>query len=225
MLSKSEFIISNKKKLEILFIHTPMTLAVIVIMHIASDTMYDFIYVNLIIAIITYCSIVFEERIKSNHKIALIHYITSYIIMFFFIKEVNKHLIMPMTHLWIINLVIVNMILVIKDGNWSNKKGLLIFSANLLGIAIVVMTMSYLSEPLDGISKQEHIIKTYLLEEGNERGEIVELRRISSTIKTREKRVYVRLLLKDENEKSYKYIYGNGSIKSKEELKYQFTKL
>ena len=42
---------------------------------------------------------------------------------------------------------------VIKDGNVSNKKGFLSFSVNLIGIAIVAITMGYLSEPLSGVSK------------------------------------------------------------------------
>ncbi|WP_432664958.1 hypothetical protein R9X47_01685 [Wukongibacter baidiensis] len=222
-LSKSKFIASNKKKLEILFMYTPMALAIIVFIHILSDTMFDFIYVNLIVAIITWINFVVEKRIKGSYKIALIHYTISYIIAFFVIKEINKHLVIPITHIWMINLVMANIIFVIKDGNIDNKRGLLSFSANLIGIAIVAITMNYLSEPLAGTSKQEYLVRSYLLEEGYERNEIIELRRIGSIIKAieaKEAQVYVRLLTEDKEEKSYKYIYENGNIKDIQDLKH-----
>lgn len=212
--SKQKFFTTHKKKLEITFIYVPIALSFLLLIYISSGALPDFIYVNFIFSILVCFAFVVDKRINKNYKLKLVSHFLMYIVIFFIVKEANKHLILPLAHNWIIVVLILNLRQVFKK-NVNFKMS--IFLANALGIISLFILFNYFSEPFNGISKQEYIVKNYLLEEkGYNESEIIELTRLTFP-KEKEKRVFVSV--KEQDRKAYIYHYKDGNIVKIEELK------
>lgn len=212
--SKNEFIKIRKRKLEITLIYVPIGLAFLLLIYNSSDLLWDFIYVNIIFTILVCMAFVVDKRITKNNKLKLATHFFMYIVIFFVVKEANKHLILPLSHNCIIIVFILNLRRVFKKNNDFDMST---FLANVLGIIVLIIIFNCFNEPFYGISKQEYIVKNYLLEEKSyNKKEIIELKRLTFP-KGKEKRVFVSV--KEQDRKAYIYHYKDGSIIEIEELK------
>jgi fluoride ion exporter CrcB/FEX len=212
--SKREFFKTHKKNFEITFIYIPIALSFLLLTYHSSDSFWDFVYVNMIFTIIIGLIFIIDKRMPKDNKIKLILHFSMYILIFLVVREANRHLILPMAH----NCIIVIFILNLRQGfNKNDNSQISILFANLLGVIAIIIMFYCFNEPFDGISKQECIVKNYLLEKkGYNENDIMELRRLTSST-GKEKRVFVSIGQQDR--KAYIYHYKNGSIIGIEELK------
>lgn len=212
--SKREFFKTHKKKLVITLIYIPIALSFLLLTYGSSDSLWDFVYVNVIFTILVSLSFIIDKRMTKNNKLKLVVHFFMYILIFLIVRETNKHLILPMAHNWIIVILILNLGQVFKK---NDNFQISMFLANLLGVFALIIMFYCLNEPFDGISKQEYIVKNHLLEEkGYNENEIIQLTRLTSP-KGNEKRVFVSI--GEQDRKAYIYHYKNGDIIEIEELK------
>jgi len=167
-----------------------------------TDTLYDtimsIIYFSVMIGILG----VAEWRTKNNTLLLFVFYAISYMIIFFSIRQINKHLLVTFNYLFIIIMLILN----IRSINKRNNRKIMI-GANIIGVLIVCIMFCGFSEPYKGRTKQEYIVMNYLLEnEGYKREEILEIIPLSSPRGEKEKRVFVKC--EDKNRSIYYYKYG-----------------
>lgn len=217
--SKLEFFKTHKKKLEISFIYVPIALAFLLLIYDSSDTLFDYIYVIFIFTVLVWLAFVFEKKINiNNYKLRLVFHFIMYIVLFFVVRDTNRHLILPMAHNWIIILLILNLKQIFRK---DEKNGSSTFLADILGIIALFIMFNIFSEPFDGISKQEYIVKTYLIEEkGYKENDIIELSRLTFSEED-EKRVFVSVKdnsVENRDRKAYIFHYKGGNIIKIKEL-------
>ncbi|MCT4620660.1 MAG: hypothetical protein N4A62_14885 [Marinisporobacter sp.] len=191
------------------------SLGVLLILYTMVENIYDIIYIFLIFSIFMGLGHIYDERVKeskSDMKIPFNNFFI-WIFMFFMMKKINTYLIDPIPHhMWMMIIGFQSAIRWIHCGNKSEKLGLLCMCSNFLAVVGLFILFSYYAEPMKGISKQEVVVKKYLIQhEKYKEDDIDELERMSSDKK--QLRVFVKI-----KEKYYIYYYKQGKIEKIEEL-------
>lgn len=189
------------------------TLGIILILYTLTENIYDIVYVLLIFSIFIGVGYIYDESVKEGSvKIFFTNFLI-WIFIFLMAKKINTYLIDPISHhMWMVVIGFQRAIRWIHYGNKSEKLGLLCMCSNFLAVVGLVILFNYYSEPMKGISKQEVVVKRYLIEhEKYKEDDIDEIGRISSDKK--QLCVFVKI-----KEKYYRYYYKKGKVQKVEGL-------
>ncbi|AKL95941.1 hypothetical protein CACET_c24960 [Clostridium aceticum] len=205
------------RRFTIFFINIPIGLTMTLLMYDATEHLRDFIYVIFIMALAIAIGDFIEKRYKKNEYFIIFKHLIFCTLLFLIVKHINKHLLRPIPYFAMLGPFIgVSLREVYEMGKRGSKKTLAAFLAICSGIAVFIITMNYLGEPMEGISKQERVVEAYLkIEEGYDE-EIQEIRRIYNTPEDEGWRVFVSL--KNPNRQGYIYYYRDNAVKKVEKL-------
>lgn len=201
----------NDKRLGLtFFIVLPAIIALKYLFYQSTDTLYD-----AIIVIIYFCSMIYiinliDNKTKNSTFLSFIFYSILYVIIFLCIRQINKHLLDSIDCSIIFVLLFVNIININKNDNHE-----ILIGAHIIGVLIVCIMFGIFSESYQDTTKQEYIVRNYLIEnEGYKQEEILEITLLSPyPIENKERRIFVKT-----KSESYIYHYKMGKIIQKELL-------
>jgi hypothetical protein len=190
-----------------------LTLGIVLIMYAMAENIYDVIYIVLIFCVFMGLAYIYDKNIKESHVKTFFSNFLIWIVMFLMVKKINTYLIGPIPHgIWMGVIGFQSIVRWIHNGNKSEKLGLICMVSNFLAIIGLVILFNYFSEPMKGISKQEVLVKKYLIEkEKYKESEIVKIKRLSSDKKESSVLVIIDV-------RAYVYYYKQGKIEKIEEL-------
>lgn len=144
-----------------------------------------------------------EKYSRNNALLSFVFYIICYPVMVIAMMMINKHILEPVSYLFIVLMAISNFKIAWSREDFNNLK-----KANVIGILLVIGICWLLSEPYAGLSKQEHRVISYIInEKGNKRNDIDEIGRLTNLNGEELEKVYIRV-----KGKFYIYHYINEEI-------------